>query len=147
MSEANNKTPWHLWTVGALGLLWNAYGGYDYVMSNTQGEAYLRGAGMTDAQIAYFSAMPSWMTAVWAIGVWGAILGAILLLLRSKWALHVFIASCAAFVLSLVYQYGMSNGGEVMGGQATLIMQAVILAGCLFFIWYAWFATKRGLLR
>ena len=146
MSEAT-KTPWHLWAVGVGSLLWNAYGGYDYVMSNTGGEAYLRSAGMTDAQISYFNAMPGWMTAVWAIGVWGALIGSVLLLMRSKWALHAFIASCAAFVMSLVYTYALSNGGEVMGGQAVMIMQGVILAGCLFFIWYAWFAAKRGMLR
>jgi hypothetical protein len=146
MSEAT-KAPWHLWAVGVVGILWNAYGCYDHYMSNTGGDAYLRGAGMTGAQIAYFHSMPAWMTAVWAIGVWGALLGSVLLLARSKWALHVFVASLAAFVLSLVYAYLLSNGGEVMGGMATAIMQTVVLAGCLFFVWYAWFATKRGLLR
>lgn len=149
MTEASSPTaatPWHLWAVGVLGVLWNAYGCYDYTMSQTGGEAYLRSAGMTDPQVAYFNAMPSWMTAVWAIGVWGALTGAILLLLRSKWALHVFAASLAAFVMSLVYTYGMSDGGELYG-QTGLIMNGVILAGCLFFLWCAWFASKRGLLR
>lgn len=146
MSEAN-KTPWHLWAVGVLGLLWNSYGGYDYYMSNTGGDAYLRSAGMTDAQIAYFNDMPSWMTAVWAIGVWGALLGSVLLLLRSRWSLPVFIASCGGFVMSLIYAYALSNGGEVMSGPTVMIMQGVILAACLFFIWYARFASKRGILR
>jgi hypothetical protein len=39
--------------------------------------------------------MPAWMTGVWAIGVWGALAGSVLLLLRSKWAVHVFAASLA----------------------------------------------------
>jgi hypothetical protein len=72
--------------------------------------------------------------------------GSILLLLRMKWALHAFIISGAAFVFSLIYTYLLSNGGDVMPPEAP-IMNAVILAGCLFFIWYAWFATKRGILR
>lgn len=85
------------------------------------------------------------MTAVWAIGVWGGVLGAILLLVRSKWAVEVFIASFAAFVLSLVYAYFIAPVPDV--GGMMMIMQAVIFAGCVFFIWYAMRARKQGLLR
>jgi hypothetical protein len=151
MSEAKPSTatpgaPWHLWVVGILGILWNAYGCYDFYMSNTQGEAYFREAGMSDAAIAYFNAMPAWMYVVWAVGVFGAVIGAILLLLRSKWAVPVFAASLIAYVLSLLYTYLLSNGGEVVG-EGMWIMQLVILAACLFFLWYAWWAQKRGMLR
>jgi len=140
------RAPWHLWVVGIVAILWNGFGAYDYVCTNVQGDAYMRSVGMNDAQIAYFHAMPAWMTAVWAVGVWGGVLGGLMLLLRSKWALHVFAASLIAFVLSLVYAYGLSNGGEVMG-QQVMIMQGVILASCLFFVWYARRVTQQGLLR
>ncbi|ACG77677.1 conserved hypothetical protein [Phenylobacterium zucineum HLK1] len=144
--ETSARTPWHLWVVGIVALLWNGFAGYDYVMTNLQGEAYMRQMGMTEPQIAHFNAMPTWMMAVWAIGVWGGVLGALLLLLRRKWALHAFVASLAAFIVSLVYTYGMTNGAEVMG-QTVMIMQGVILVSCLFFAWYAWRVTKQGLLR
>ena len=84
MHVGGRRTPWHLWLVGALGLLWNAYGGFDYFMSKTRGDAYLQSVGMTPEQIAHLNAMPPWMTAVWAIGVWGALLGAVLLLARAQ---------------------------------------------------------------
>jgi hypothetical protein len=90
--------------------------------------------------------MPTWLTGVWAVGVWGALLGSILLLLRSKWAFQVFVISFAAFVLSVIYTYGFTNGAEVNGGVA-IIMSAVIAAACVFFIWYARFAAKSGVLR
>lgn len=140
------RTPWHLWAVGLLGLLWNAYGGFDYFMSKTQGEAYYRQVGMTDAQIAHINAMPVWMTAVWAIGVWGALLGALLLLLRQGLAAPVFIASLVAYVVSLVYSYLIAPLPE-MNTQSMMIMQGVILAGCLFFAWYALVQAKAGVLR
>jgi hypothetical protein len=145
MSEAT-KTPWHLWVVGVVGILWNAYGCYDFYMTMTGGEEYLRSYGMSDEMIAYFNDMPGWLTPVWAIGVFGAMLGSILLLLRMKLALPVFIASFAAFVVSSIYQYALSNGGEIAGTQG-MIMTGVISAGCIFFIWYAWFASKNGYLR
>lgn len=140
------KTPWHLWVVGAFGLLWNAYGAYDYTMSKLQGDTYYKQVGMSDAQIAQINAMPAWMTAVWAIGVWGAIAGTVLLLARSKLAAPVFLASLAGFVMSLVYAYVIAPS-PAMNGEGMLIMQGVILAGCVFFFAYAAMQAKAGVLR
>jgi uncharacterized YccA/Bax inhibitor family protein len=124
--------PWHLWLVGALALLWNGYGAYDYLMTNLQGDAYLAGMGMTAAQMDYYTAMPAWMTAAWALGVWGGTIGAILLLLRMKWAtwIHTFT----------------SNGLEV-AGTAGVVMSVVITLVCVFLILYARMMTARRVLR
>ena len=100
------RTPWHLWAVGLLAMAWNAFGAMDYTMTKLNGEAWLRQMQMTDAQIAYTLAMPAWMSAAWAIGVWGGVLGGLLLLLRSRLAVPVFAASLVAYVASLVYTYG-----------------------------------------
>jgi hypothetical protein len=140
------QTPWHLWAVGALALLWNGYGAYDYVMTLTGGEEYLRAFGLSEEQIAYYAATPAWVTAAWAVGVWGGVAGGALLLLRSKWALHAFVASLAGFVLGVIYAYALSNGGQIAGPE-TAVMNGVIGAGCLFFVWYAWQAGQRGILR
>jgi hypothetical protein len=144
-AATQGKTPWHLWAVGIVGLLWNAYGGYDYFMTKTGGEAYLRSLGMTEAQIAHYASMPAWMTAVWAVGVWGALLGTVLLLLRSKFAVPVFAASLVAFVASVVYSAFIS---PVPGMGATVwAMYGVIFAGCVFFLWYSMRARRLGHIR
>lgn len=157
MTDMTVKTPWHLWAVGAVALLWNAYGGYDYTMSMTQGATYMAAAGMTPDQIAYYGTMPVWMTAVWAIGVWGGVLGSLLLLLRNKLAFPVFAASFAAFLTSLLYVYGLSDGGKVMGfmmqdgvkvaSSMIIIMNGVIAIACALFTWYAWTMSKTRVLR
>ena len=72
-------------------------------------------AGMTPAQIAHYQEMPIWMIAVWTIGVWGAMLGSVLILLRNKLAFPVFAVSLAAFLVSLIYTYVLTDGGEIMG--------------------------------
>ena len=146
MTESQaQRTPWHLWVVGIVGVLWNAYGAFDYYMTKTGGVDYMREVGMTDAQISYMGAYPAWMTIVWAIGVWGAVTGAVLLLLRSKWSLWVFIASMVAYVISLIYAYVLAPMPD--SSSMIMIMQAVILAGCVFFVWYAFTASKAGHLR
>lgn len=136
-------TPWHFWLVAAIAVLWNGFGGYDYTMSHLQGETYYRQAGMTDAQIAYMAAYPMWMHAVWATGVWGSVAGAILLALRMRWAFHAFVISILGAIGNLAYVAATAGGGETMG----MVMPLVIVAACLFFIWYAWMMTKRGVLR
>lgn len=156
-TSMTTRTPWHLWVVGVIAVLWNAYGGYDYTMSMTQGATHMAASGMTPDQIAYYDTMPVWMTAVWAIGVWGGVLGSILLLLRNKLAFPVFALSFAAFLTSLLYVYGLSDAGEVMGfmmkdgvkvaSSMIIIMNVVIAAGCAFFTWYSWAMSKKGVLR
>jgi len=140
------SAPIHLWIVSLIAVAWNAFGAYDYLMSKTQGDAYLRKMGETDAQIAHMHAYPVWMTADWAIGVWGGLLAAVLLLARMRYAFHVFVLSLAAFLVMLVYTYVLSDGAKAMGQQG-LIFNLVILAFCVFFAWYAWLMAKRGVLR
>lgn len=146
MSYASVKTPWHLWLVGGIAVLFNFIGVFDFVMSMAQGAKYQASAGMTPDQIAHYQQMPSWMMVVWAIGVFGAFLASILLLLRRRPALPVFILSLAAFVVSLLYTYVLTNGGAVMGPQMA-ITSAVIAGLLVCFSWYARFMTQRGVLR
>jgi hypothetical protein len=101
--------------------------------------------GMTEAQLAYFNAMPAWTHAAWAIGVWGGLLGALLLLLRRKWATPVFVVSFLGWLAGAVYAFALSDGIEAMGPMWP--MQIVIGAACGFFIWYAWTMQKKGVLR
>ena len=135
------NTPWHFWVVAVVGLLWNGFGGYDYTMSHLQGEAYYRQMGMSDAGVAFMATYPTWMHAVWAVGVWGSVLGALLLILRSKWAFHA--VSILGAIGNLLYTALTPAAAGVMG----IEMPIVIIAVCAFFIWYAWTLTKRGVLR
>jgi beta-lactamase regulating signal transducer with metallopeptidase domain len=146
MTDASVKTPWHIWLVGLIAVLFNSIGVFDFVMSMAQGADYQASAGMTPDQIAHYQQMPSWMTVVWAVGVFGAFLASILLLLRRRPAWLVFILSLVAFVVSLLYTYILSNGGAVMGQQ--MAITSTIIAGLLaFFSWYFWLMALRGVLR
>jgi hypothetical protein len=138
--DTRATAPWYFWVASLLALLWNAFGGYDYTMSHLQGLAYFRQMGMTDAQIAYVDAYPTWMHAVWAIGVWGSVLGSILLVLRSRWAFHAFAVSLLGAVGNLGYLLMNPGGGD-------LVFPLIIIAICALLIWFSWTMTNRGVLR
>lgn len=146
MSELKVKTPWHLWLVGAVAVLFNSVGVFDFVMSMAQGPAYMASAGMTQAQIDHYQRMPGWMTVVWAVGVFGAFGASVLILLRRKIAASVFAVSLAAFLLSLLYTYVLSDGGKVMGQQMA-VTSAVIAVLLALFMLYAGWQARRGVLR
>lgn len=146
MAEASVKAPWHVWLVGVFALLFNAIGVFDFVMNLWQGPAYLASAGMTPEQIAHYRGMPAWMMVVWAVGVFGAFGASVLLLLRRRLAMPVFVVSLVAFLVSLLYTYVLTNGGAVMGRQMA-ITSAVIAVLLVLFAWYAWALAARRVLR
>lgn len=146
MQTASRKTPWHLWVVGVIAVLFNSIGVFDFVMSRIQGPAYMASAGMTPEQIAHYQALPAWMVFVWALGVFTAFGASILLLLRRRSAAPMFVLSLAAFLLSLFHTYALTNGGAVMGQQMA-ITSAVIAVLLLLFGLYTHWAKKRLILR
>lgn len=111
MSKAT--APKHLWVIGIIALLWNLMGAYDYLMTQTKNASYM--AKFDQAQLDYFYGLPIWFVGLWAVAVWGGLLGSILLLLRKGLAVVVFAVSFVAMVLSTIYSMGFSGGTQYMG--------------------------------
>lgn len=137
------RTPWHLWAVGIVGLLWNAVGAFDYVMTQTQNEGYM--SQFTAEQLAFFYGFPAWVVATWAIAVWGGVLGTILLLLRKRLAVGVFLVSFLAMIATSIHNFLLSDGLEVLGGPG-LLFTALIFVVALGLWLYAQAMARRGVL-
>ena len=148
MSESqvtrNARAPWHLWVIGGSALLWSAMGAMDYVMTQTKNEAYM--SGFTPQQLAFFYSFPAWVVSAWAIGVWGGVLGAVLLLVRRRLAVWVYLASFMGMVVITFHNYLLSNGMDVVGDAFSLGFTAVIFLFALGLFLYARAMRKRGVL-
>jgi hypothetical protein len=140
------KTPWHLWVIGAVSLLWNGFGCFDFVNSATRGAEYYRQMKMPEQAIALMQSYPSWMWIVWFVGVFGGLAGAILLLMRRRWAFEAWAASLAGAVISLIYCAFLSDMIGALGVGA-IVMPVVIVVICALLLWYAHAMRKRGVLR
>src|SRR3954451_9984273 len=101
------QNPLHLWIVGLFPVLWNGYACYEYLMTNLKNEAFL--AHVPADQLAYMNGLPAWLTAFWAVGVWGGLAGGILLLMRSRHAVLAFGLSLIGAVVGLGYQMFMTE--------------------------------------
>jgi hypothetical protein len=143
-NDPGARAPRHLWIVGVLSLLWNAFGATDYLLTQTNNEAYL--SQFTPEQLAYFTDFPAWATAAWALGVWGALAGSILLLMRRRLAMQAFGVSLAGMAISFAYQYGASDVMAVMGGSIVVFTVVIVVVGIALFA-YARRQAARGVLR
>jgi len=142
--SSRTKAPWHLWVIGIIALLWNAMGAVDYFLSQTKNEAYM--SMFTPEQLEFFYSFPSWSVALWAIAVWGGLLGCILLLLRKKLAVSVFLVSMICMVINTIYIYAFTNGMEVMGGPFELAFSAAIFIVAVFLYFYSKNMRARNIL-
>jgi hypothetical protein len=143
------KTPWHLWLVGILGLLWNLIGVTDYIFARMRSDWYMREVSQfTPEQIAWFYDFPLWAGVGWAFGVWGSLIGSILLLARRRRAIIAFMASIAGLATMTLYQF-MLNGEKFAGlfGDGPIYFTAVIWAVVLGLTFYARRQAATGVLR
>lgn len=142
------RTPTHLWIVGGLSLLWNAFGAYDYLMTRLRDRDHLASTGMNpDEVLTYIDAFPIWSQIGWGLGVWGALFGSILLLLRSRWAVAAFALSLLGAVLSLGYQLVGPPAPGGMNEGAMALVPFVIIAIAAALLYYAYRQRQRGVLR
>lgn len=151
IEQPAHTVPISFWVIAAISLLWNAYGGLDYTMSQTRNMGFIAAvAGSPEKaqeMVAMMDAFPAWLTAFWAIGVWGSVLGSVLLLMRSRHAVTAFAASLVGAVVSFGYQiFGARMPGD-MNTPAGWAMTVVIVGAVVFFLWYARRSKAKGILR
>lgn len=144
-TTARGRTPAHLWIVGFLALLWNAFGCYDYLMTVSANAAYL-GKYPAD-QLAYLNSLPTWLTAFWALGVWGGLVGSVLLLMRSRYSVWAYGVSLIGCVVVMGFEMFMTAMPASMTEGAMAMMPWIILIVAAFLLWYSWNEENKGVLR
>jgi hypothetical protein len=144
-TTAQVRAPVHLWIVGVLALLWNGFGCFDYVMTKTADQTYL--GKMPADTVAYLHSLPAWLTAMWALGVWGGLAGSLLLLMRSRYSVWAFGLSFIGAIVGLGYQMAMTAMPASMKAGMMGIMPWVIIIITAALLWYSWSLDKKGLLR
>ena len=140
------KTPWHLWVVGVVSLLINAFPVADFTLTNMQNEFWL--SPWTAAQRSFILGAPLWADAFWALGGFGAFIGSLLLLMRSRLAVTAFILSIVGLAGSTLYQHVLQ--GETtreLFQNVALYVTLTIWAIMLALLFYARAMKAKGVLR
>ena len=152
MDNALARPPIHLWIVGGLATLWNIIGPTDYLMTRMRNDAWIEmGMPGVDPQIVYgyIDNMPIWSHIGWGLGVWGGLLGSILLLARSRYAVPTYLVSLLGVAMSLGWQLvaGPDMPAEMTKGVMSQIMPYLIIVIAVALFLYARAMRMKGVLR
>jgi hypothetical protein len=120
--------------VAALGLLWNLFGVYQYLMT----------VGVVPgADAAAVGMMPAWVTGAFAIAVFGGALGCVGLLMLKRWCKLLLLISLLAVLAMDVWMFVLSGLGGTMPPAEMGVTAAVVVIAILL-CWLAYSADKKG---
>lgn len=134
--------PRWFWGVAWLCVVWNLLGAVDYMLTTLRYGPYL--AQMPAGMAAFLLRLPGWVVAAWALGVWGSLVGALLMVVRVRHAAVAYGLSFAGAVASMTWEY--SHGAATLG-PGFVPMVALLLAAILFQMWFSRRMFWRGVLR
>ncbi len=127
------------------GLLWNSIGAVDFAAMMVNFEPYLKSVGnMSNADIAFYQALPFWHKALWMIGTWGGLIGSILLLIKSWFAVPVFAASLIGAGVSIGRLLMMDNVARAAASTGFSVFIWIVAAALLA---YAMWMRPKGVLH
>lgn len=136
-AATEGKVPASFWVIAVLGLLWNSFGAYLYILARVDPDTALAGASpeMRD----YVANQPIWANLGYGLGIWGSALGSVAMVLRSRHAVTLFLVSLVGALVSHL--------GQAMAGVLPLGL-AIVIMGVIAFLWrYCSRCVEQGLLR
>lgn len=129
------------WIISVIALIWNLMGVNQYIQQAYMTDSFK--AMYTEEQLEMIASSPSWVIAVFAIAVFGGLLGSLALLFRRKIAIMLFIVSLIGIIAQMYHNLFVIDSVAIYGPGAA-IMPAMILAFALFLLWYSKFADKKN---
>lgn len=141
-SNGSNRPIW-LWLAGGLGVLWNAYGLYQFIASFSQTKASLMAIGMTATQADLYLSLPGWISVAFGVGVVGGLVGSVALLMKSARTIAIYGISMAGYIILFsgdVYYGVFAN----IPTQLVILTVVVVIAAAL--LWVSIHAKKRNFL-
>ena len=139
MDTASRTSPPTWFRAAALlAVLWNAFGVAMYLSSvGLFGDPT---TGLSEAERAAASSIPTWITGAFAIGTFAGLIGSLGLVLRKAWAQPVLIVSLIALLVLEGWILFFSGALEQFG----LAVPVMVSAGAILLAWLATHARRRG---
>ena len=127
--ETPNKSqvPVWFWIVSVLALLWFLMDMSAFVMRVFMFDSMV--SEMPENQRSLYLEMPFWVNVVFALEVFGGLLGCAGLILKKKWTLALFIVSIFGVLTQSFYVYFLSEAISIMGAPAVIMPLIAIIIG------------------
>lgn len=139
MDRSNLTKPhWAFWIISIVALLWNIAGSANYIMQTNPENV----ANMPDTYQAFINARPAWATAAFAITVFAAVIGCIMLLLKRYSAMYLFIISAIALIFVLIHAiiFVSANSGYI----SIIIGVGSSVLVSIFLLWFTKYFKNKN---
>jgi hypothetical protein len=141
MKNKNTKIPTWFWVVSIFFLLWNIMGVFSFFAHTLISDAAI--AELPANERALYGEYPMWTTIVFAIAVFGGIIGAIGLVLKKKWSKTAFIVSLLAIIVQMTHNVFFTTSIEVYGTIQAVTMPVLVVVIGIFLVWFSIYGIKK----
>jgi hypothetical protein len=141
VSTSERGTPWHLWAVAIVTLLWNGSGAVTIMLAQAG-----RLPNLTPDEAAWYAAQPFWFVIATDIATLAPVAAGVTLLLRSRLAVWFFAVSLALIFFNNVYEL-VTGTSRALVNQGALIVTSIIVVIAILQLVYSNAMKKRGVLR
>jgi len=130
------------WIISVIALLWNLIGVYfwlseHFLMTEEMKSMY------TPEQLELVNNAPAWGMYVYGIAVFGGVLASILLLMKKKLSVPIFLISLVAILIQMGYWIFGMNAIDAFGPEA-IVMPLIVIAIAIFLYFYSKGAKMKG---
>jgi len=139
-TKSTTKPPIWFWIVSAIALLWNAMGVNAYIQQAYHTETHR--SQYNAEQLEMIANQPSWYTTVFALAVFGGLLGCFALLFRKKWAKPLFFISLIGVIGQMYYNLIVIKAHEMFGSFETIMTIMIPLIAILLL-----FLSRKGSIK
>jgi len=140
--NATTKPNTVFWIIAVLALLWNLIGVYFWLYEYFLMTAEIR-ATLPPEQVEVMADAPFWSMYVYALAVFSGLFASVLLLMRKKLAVGIFLLSLIAVLILQLYWIFAMDIVEKIGPQS-LIMPLIVIAIAIFEYYYSKGAARNG---
>jgi len=139
--NTSNKPNKRFWIIALVAIIWNGMGVMQYLAKAYNTDSFK--AQYTKEQLSIISNEPTWVTLVFALAVFGGLLGSIALVFRKKIARVLFLISTLGVCAQMIYNLFIIKSVDIYG-PAAVLMTAMILIIALFLLIYSRRVTSKG---
>ena len=125
--------PKSFYLLASLALIWNLLGVMAFMGQMMMTPEML--AQMPVAEQNLYQNTPMWVTVVFAIAVFAGVIGLLLLLMKNKVSLNIFIISMIAVLVKMFYLFVMVDGFVVYGVSGSIMPLLVIVVAIVLVRW------------
>lgn len=124
------------WLVSLFAVIWGVFGIIDYYMISSQNPNYLAQLPVKFKEL--INGFPLWREILWFISIGGALVGGLLMLIRSAWAVPFLWAVPLSMIIGFVgYDLMLANGVEAYGTYGLIASTIMIIISLVLALYAA----------